>query len=98
MSIYFIERMDVSLTLLICSFMNNTDEVSCSIVCRSMQKRITEFYHNLVIGYSQKQMLIAAGRFWKCFDLQFQLNNREMWNALAQKQFTTQSKKKITFD
>ena len=93
--IHFIEHMDVSLTLLIRSFMNNTDEISCSMVCRSMQKRITELYHDLVIGYTQNQLLIDTGRFWKCFDLQFQLNNREVWNMLAKEQFFLQSKKML---
>ena len=91
MSIRFIESMDISVVLLLRSFLNHTDEVSCSILCRSMQKRSNELYDDLLIGYTQRQLVIDKGRFWKSFDLDFQMKDRERWDMMVKAQLLSES-------
>jgi hypothetical protein len=45
-----------------------------------MQNRCKELYYDILKGRTEIQLIIDAGRFWKTFDIDFQLKDRNRWN------------------
>ena len=93
MSVSFIKHMNTPEVLLIQSFLSNEDGTSCSLICKSMQKRTEELRLDLLQGYTRRRIVTEAGRFWKSFDIDFQIKNRERWDMFAKQQLLSESKK-----
>ena len=91
MSKVFIHKMDASIVLLIQDFLKNDESLICTLTCKTMQKRCKELQYDIKKGRTEKQLVIDAGRFWKEFDIDFQLKNRNKWNVLAKEQFLSHS-------
>ena len=83
----FITKLDISILLLIQDFLKNNDSLSCTLICKSMQNRCKELYYDILRGRTEIQLVIDAGRFWKIFDIDFQLKDRNRWNFFSKKQF-----------
>ena len=87
----FIVNLDISILLLIQDYLDNNDSLSCTLICKSMQNRCKELYYDILKGHTERQMVIDSGRFWKIFDIDFQLKDRKRWNFFARQQFFSQS-------
>ena len=93
MVLKFLQCMDVSIVLLVQDYLDNKDASSCSMICICMQKRCREMKEDILRGRSERQLVIDSGRFWKFFDLDFQLKNRDIWNSLAKEAFLSEMKR-----
>ena len=93
MVIEFLERMDISIVLLLQDFLNNKDASACSMICTRMQKRCRELKNDLTTGRSERRMVMDAGRYWKFIDIDFQLKNRHSWNSFAREAFLAEMKR-----
>ena len=97
MILKFLQRIDVSIVLLLQDFLSYRDDSACSMICTCMQRRCHEMKHDLIIGRSERQMVIDASRFWKIIDIDFQLKNRNLWNNFAKEVFIAEIKRNLKY-
>ena len=83
----FIANLDISILLLVQDFLNNDESLSCTLICKSMQYRCKELYYDIIRGRTERQTIIDSGRYWKIFDIDFQLKDRNRWNVFSREQF-----------
>lgn len=87
MSIQFLNHMDVKFVLDLQNYLLPSECEICVMLCKTVQMRFRHLSYELTIGYCIKTTVMDAGRFWKSFDLDFQLKNRERWDDLARQYF-----------
>ena len=87
MSIQFFQRMDEKFVLEIQSYLLPSESEMCVMLCKTVHLRFQHLTYELKIGYPLRIIVRDAGRFWKSFDLDFQMNNRERWDNLAREYF-----------
>ena len=83
MSIQFFKDMDTTFVLEIQSYLLANDAENCVLVCKTVLMRFQHIHYELTLGYPIAVIVKDAGKFWKDFDLDFQLKNREKWDDLA---------------
>ena len=87
MSIQFLNHMDIKFVLDLQNYLLPSECEICVMLCKTVQMRFRHLSYELTIGYCIKTTVMDAGRFWKSFDLDFQLKNRERWDDLARQYF-----------